>query len=266
MLHLCVLVRTCLAEQRTKIAALLASLLAAGDGACNATHPMRVSVDIVPTDANDTIAHTTHRLAVELARREQLLQPWFRVRAHSRPTEAERKSHWETMCPNKKLHWCGPPGATCGYLETDLLLQKLLARRAGPYPEEESAACSHIMVTNGDNLYSSALLHSTCPLMYTGLDLVSYFFSSHYDFTPDYVRAGRVERPGPHVLFKTRLGQPGWADLGAVIFRAAHLRDVAAKFTDCGRWREADGRLLHWLVHSRNASRRVLDRILFMHQ
>ena len=103
--------------------------------------------------------------------------------------------------------------------------------------------------------------------MHPSLDLLAWFFSSHYSYPPEYVRLGRVERANSgHVLFKTRLGAPGWADLGAVLFRADALRAASARFTDCGRWREADGRLIRRLVAEHNASTRVLPEILFLHQ
>ena len=64
-----------------------------------------------------------------------------------------------------------------------------------------------------------------------------------------------------------RKSAEGWVDLGANLIRASHLRahPVANNFTDCGPWREADGRRIQRLVQL-TESRVVLDRVLFVHQ
>ena len=102
-----------------------------------------------------------------------------------------------------------------------------------------------------------------------GKGLIGFFFSSHYPYNHVYVAQGRVERSGPDVLFKTRLTK-GWVDLGAVFLRADLLRQHTGQsdgyhFVDCGAWRESDGRLVQRLAKT-NATRVILDRILFLHQ
>ena len=130
-------------------------------------------------------------------------------------------------------------------------------------------ACDYVLVTNGDNLYARALFRHACAQLLAGVQLVGVYFASHYPYSHVYVAQGRVERSGPDVLFKTRLTK-GWCDLGAVLMSAALLRRhpeqrAGYHFVDCGPWREADGRLIARLART-NATRAVLDRLLFLHQ
>lgn len=133
--------------------------------------------------------------------------------------------------------------------------------------------CDYVLVTNGDNLYARSLFHHTCPHMQRGAGLIGYYFSSHYAYPHAYVAVGKVERSGPDVLFKTRLSK-SWVDLGAVLMRADLLRSHPDQspgyhFVDCGAWRESDGRYIQRISKEAskvNASRVVLDRILYLHQ
>ena len=54
-MQLCVVVRTYAAEQRASLAALLASLIAAGEKGASGCG-LRISVDVLPTDANQSEA------------------------------------------------------------------------------------------------------------------------------------------------------------------------------------------------------------------
>ena len=164
---------------------------------------------------------------------------------------------------------------SCGYLQTDLTLAHVLARGHGPTAAssldagselELPAPCTHILVTNGDNLYARTLFAHLCAPMRAGTDVIGWYFTSHYEYSRVYVQQGRVERTGAEVLFKARL-RKAWIDLGAVMISARILRQQRgdARFTDCGAWREADGRFVERLI-SHNASHLVLDRILFFHQ
>ena len=167
----------------------------------------------------------------------------------------------------------------CGYLQTDLTLSHVLSR-------EGAHACDYVLVTNGDNLYARSLFSHACPHLKASVGMLGYYFASHYPYSSVYVAQGRVERKGPDVLFKTRLTK-GWVDLGAVLIRADLLRSASSHgaaaasretgevhgqsprstyhFVDCGPWREADGRLVGRLART-NATRFVLDRILYLHQ
>ena len=159
---------------------------------------------------------------------------------------------WTRRCGKRKEQYYD-----YGYRQADLLLQHVLSDRS----------CTHVLVTNGDNLYTRAFLPATCGHMQRGaMDLISYLFSSHYKYTGEYRKLGKVERAGQDVLFKTRL-MKSWVDLGAVIVRADVLRrepDLGF-FTDCHVWREADGRFIERLAR-RNVTRVVLERILYVHQ
>ena len=57
-MQLCVVVRTYAAEQRASLAALLASLIAAGEKGATGCG-LRISVDVLPTDANQSVADAT---------------------------------------------------------------------------------------------------------------------------------------------------------------------------------------------------------------
>ena len=53
-MQLCVVVRTYAAEQRASLAALLASLITAGEKGASGCG-LRISVDVLPTDANQSV-------------------------------------------------------------------------------------------------------------------------------------------------------------------------------------------------------------------
>ena len=256
-MRLCVIART-YTRQHRGFTALLASLLAAHEG-CSKF--VKISVDVFPTDATAELGEQTRTQVAAL-----IEQPAFRslgvsLRTHQQLNISELTNLWTTACGHRPLQY------DFGYLQSDAVLRKVLARKGA----EGEDVCNYILVTNGDNLYADALLDFTCPHMRSATGIIGYYFSSHNagvgTWGKQALSQGRIERTGSNVLFKTRL-RKGWCDLGAVMIRADLLRGMpnGRIFTDCGAWREADGRMIERLVRVPNISTVVLDRILFFHQ
>lgn len=327
-MQLCVLIRTHQGEQAAALPALLASLISAhdnkaGTARCATNHdaigepPLQVIADVLSMDGDEAQASATHARVLALSR-EPFFAPraGFRIRAHRRASDAHMHQHLWARCGEGKRATldCGrrragiplPRNDSCGYLQTDIALERLLARGGGTSAasstggnvsfvdpsggtgtgEVGSRPCDYVLVTNGDNLYARALFSHACPLMARRAGLIGWFFSTHYNHPHIYVAQGRTERAGPNTLFRTKLKKT-WVDLGAVMIRADLLRapgrhtparGIASStahpsthtttpqlFTDCGPWREADGRLIERLVKA-NTSAHVLDRLLFLHQ
>ena len=263
-MHVCVVVRTYAGEQAAALPAMLASLISAGDHARGKNCSLRMTADVVPTDpAEWSAAAETYNSIVGLSQQPHFAASnGFRIRAHRRANQSSLEEYWHARCGKRPVGTCGPAG-DCGYIQTDLTLQHVLARSG-------ANACDYVLVTNGDNLYSRSLFRHTCPHLHHGIGMVGFYFSSHYPYSHLYVHQGRVERSGPDVLFKTKLTK-GWCDLGAVLMRADLMRThpdqrAGYHFVDCGPWREADGRLIQRFSKRDDVKKVVLDRILYMHQ
>lgn len=250
--RLCVAVRTYSRQQRG-FTALVASLLAARDG-CGGN--VSLSVDVFPTDSTAELGEATLLHAGLL-----LEQPEFRslsLHTHRQLSTTELTSIWNAKCGRRPLLY------DYGYLQSDVTLQTVLARSG-------RRECTYVMVTNGDNLYANSLLDFTCPHMRRNVDVIGWWFSSHNAGIGAWGRAakaqGKVEHVGTNVLFRTKL-RKSWMDLGAVMIRADLLRLQPAGriFTDCGAWREADGRAIERLVRTPNVTQVVLQELLFFHQ
>lgn len=253
--RLCVVVRT-YSRQKRNLAALLASLIAAREG-CGGRVTM--SVDIFPTDSSTALGASTYAQTQSLLQQPAFQCDGFSAHVHEQMSREALASAWHASCGYSR-----PLTQDYGYLQTDSTIRQVLARSE----RDPGRQCSYILVTNGDNLYSRSLLDLACPYMEQRVGLLGWFFASHNAGIGDWGRAsvaqGKLERSGTHVLFRTRLHK-GWIDLGALMIRADLMMRVEGRFTDCGPWREADGRLVDRLART-NASRLVLDRLLFFHQ
>ena len=252
--HLCVVVRTYSRQQRA-FTAFIASLLAAREG-CDGN--VSLSVDVFPTDANEQLSEATLAHITSL-RDTPALRP-LSLHPHKQATSDALSKQWEEACGRRALLY------DFGYLQSDAVLRRVLARQG-----RGNGECSYVLVTNGDNLYANSLFDLTCPHMNRGTGLISWWFSSHNAGIGAWGRVakaqGRIAHTGANVLFHTRL-QKSWVDLGAVMIRSDLLRSRprGRVFTDCGPWREADGRCIDRLVRTPNASQVVLESLLFFHQ
>ena len=108
--------------------------------------------------------------------------------------------------------------------------------------------------------------------MHQGLDLIGWWFSSHYRWDKVFVQNHIVDRRGPNSLVRTQL-RHGYCDLGAVMVNADLLRrhsnasrPACSRFVDCHEWRSADGRLVDRLVRHAQLNVKVLENILYFHQ
>lgn len=195
-LHLCVVVRTHLA-QRTKLLALLSSLQAAAEGICPPAHwlsegsnarmeaqglkrKLSMSVHVVSTDiaanatpsswngqardAEDTRSNV-QRLAPLLSQNVRV----FSVHAHPHADAPRLREYWKQRC-SRRDGSVKPLFYDFGYLQADLAMHELLQQR----DNGEARECDYVTVTNGDNLYSNALLRFACPPMHSGFDLIAW--------------------------------------------------------------------------------------------
>ena len=254
--RLCVLVRT-YTRQKRGFAALVASLLAARDGGCGGN--VSLTVDVFPTDSTVEIGETTLAHAASLLE-QRAFQPLV-MHTHRQLSREELVAQWHTACGTKRSL-----RQDYGYLQSDATLREVLNRSG-----DDEGECSYVITTNGDNLYATSLLDFACPHMSRGVGLIGWWFSSHNAGIGTWGRAakalGKVEHVGHNVLFRTKFKNT-WTDLGAVMVRADLLRSLPPGriFTDCGPWREADGRCIERLVRRPNATQVVLEELLFFHQ
>ena len=253
-LRLCLVVRT-YSRQRRGFAALITSLLAAREG-CGGN--VSLTVDVFSTDDSVETGEQTRADVTALGWQPAFKSTGFELITHKQMTDAERQALYASACGSRRLLY------DYGYLQSDAVLKRALTRTG-------SRECDYVMVTNGDNLYARPWLDFTCPYMHRRIGLIGWYFSSHNAGIGAWGhvahKQGKVERTGENVLFRTRLRKT-WMDLGAVMIRADLLRGQHGEyiFTDCGPWREADGRMIERLVQQRNISEVVLDRLLFFHQ
>jgi len=166
--------------------------------------------------------------------------------------------------------------ADAGYVVTDLVLEGILARRAAEGGEK---FCSALVITNGDNLYTSGFVFAVSEAMSKGSDLVGVHFVSRYNYTA-FVRdtnwrAGHGPlRLGADVEYQPRF-VPYGIDLGAMAFTADLLlrsgtlfeldrlrKDPSGKTVD---FISADGRFSKALEADAVAPI-IISRTLYVHQ
>ena len=182
-----------------------------------------------------------------------------------------------------------PPTGDGGYPVTDLLIEQIIAKRAGIWGRDGPATwpfvnygfCDAIVVTNGDNLYANQFL----PAIVAQLDkshLVGTWFVSRYTNTEALMAAGkkRGRVGGP-----TRIGRDyefnasftvGGIDLGAAAVRTDALAMTGVRFV-IDRLRKdpsgksidfvnCDGLYFQKLVETPDLGAVILERTLFVHQ
>ena len=157
-----------------------------------------------------------------------------------------------------------------GYVVTDLMIEDVLLR---PY--------DHILITNGDNLYSRHFFPVTQRALMNGADMVATHFISHYTIPSSHIvhtDAGPW-RHGQDMEFITRF-EVGCVDLGAVLLKAELFKNHGFRFIididDCNTkgvgWRQSlevtglDGYLFQRIAETPGIKTQVIPRALFMHQ
>jgi len=161
-----------------------------------------------------------------------------------------------------------------GYVLTDLVLEGLLARRA-----KEKSFCSAVVVTNGDNLYTSGFVPAVAEAMRGGSELVGFHFVSRYNFTAEIRDSNWRAGYGPLRLGSDVEYQPNFKpyaiDLGAMAFTADLLqrsgslfvldrlrKDPSGQFVD---FITADGRFAKALAADA-VEPTIIPRVLYIHQ
>eukprot|EP01111_Echinosteliopsis_oligospora_P018595 TRINITY_DN8630_c0_g1_i1.p1 TRINITY_DN8630_c0_g1~~TRINITY_DN8630_c0_g1_i1.p1 ORF type:complete len:295 (-),score=34.36 TRINITY_DN8630_c0_g1_i1:58-942(-) len=111
-----------------------------------------------------------------------------------------------------------------GYIQTDLYIHENILRNT-------STKCDYIVVTNGDNLYSTQLLNILRPVMMNKIQLIGFEFISHYgwSYVDPNIDYYWVPREGLDVHILTEF-QANKVDLGAVAFQVERWREKNATF------------------------------------
>jgi hypothetical protein len=144
-----------------------------------------------------------------------------------------------------------------GYLLTDLTLEWL----------KQNSICDYLIVTNGDNWYSSNLFDVVVPFIHQGYHAIAFHFVSHHVW-PSAVQSWRA---GTDVEIRTKFEQ-GWIDLGAGLvdfdLLKQHNIDFAMSTVTAGKptnWFGLDGE--YWLkILEKGAVNAIIPRVLFVHQ
>lgn len=164
-----------------------------------------------------------------------------------------------------------------GYVVTDVVLESVLARRAAA--AGGGGFCDALVVTNGDNLYTSGFVPAVAAALREGSELVGVHFVSRYNYTAK-VRDGNWRsghgplRLGADVEYSPRF-VPYGIDLGAVAFTADLLKRGGTLFAldrlradPSGRgvdFISADGRFFEAL-QAEAAAPTIIPRVLYVHQ
>jgi hypothetical protein len=183
-----------------------------------------------------------------------------------------------------EAHFPGLRDATyagdAGYVVTDVVLEGVLARRAAAGGGGGGGGfCDALVVTNGDNLYTSSFVPAVAAALREGSELVGVHFVSRYNYT-EKVRDGNWRaghgplRTGADVEYSPRF-VPYGIDLGAVVFTAELLRRGGTLFAldrlradPAGRgvdFISADGRFFEAL-QAEAAAPVIIPRVLYVHQ
>ncbi|CAF3300771.1 unnamed protein product [Rotaria socialis] len=118
-----------------------------------------------------------------------------------------------------------------GYKLTDLALMYLYDQYA-----RLPSKCDYILITNGDNLYSSFLGSKLKTHLLARKDIVAWDFISHYERV-NLLQADSLEKGTNYEIFDDGTAKclpisliPGHFDLGAAVYRLAFLRHYALQF------------------------------------
>lgn len=208
--------------------------------------------------------HSNHRfevVALSLISQEKTKLPRPKLflldTTHSETWKANfstRVSHFNAeYCPDAAcLEYWEPPPPTIsptsyGFEETDWAIDRLV-------DEGEQWHCDFLLTTNGDNVYSSYLLHYVERYTPTH-SLIAWHFTSHH------------EKPSPHVTLRTEL-RLYKIDLGAFIASLAVIREHQLrflKFAPDGRIDWCDGRFVEEFIKV-SMNHVVIPKLLFLHQ
>ncbi|CAF4502870.1 unnamed protein product, partial [Rotaria socialis] len=139
--------------------------------------------------------------------------------------------------PSRHIDWrlttlfSTPSKDDFGYKLTDLALMYLYDQYA-----RLPSKCDYILITNGDNLYSSFLGSKLKTHLLARKDIVAWDFISHYERV-NLLQADSLEKGTNYEIFDDGTAKclpisliPGHFDLGAAVYRLAFLRHYALQF------------------------------------
>eukprot|EP01111_Echinosteliopsis_oligospora_P014153 TRINITY_DN5268_c0_g2_i1.p1 TRINITY_DN5268_c0_g2~~TRINITY_DN5268_c0_g2_i1.p1 ORF type:complete len:285 (-),score=20.60 TRINITY_DN5268_c0_g2_i1:23-877(-) len=149
-----------------------------------------------------------------------------------------------------------------GYVITDMYMRQTILHN--------ESDCDYVVVTNGDNLYSSNFLPTLRPYMLNRTEIIGVEFISHYTYNEEHSFTARI---GSDFHFFTEFAYIR-VDLGAVAFQVEKWKQLNLTFLTALLEKDKNMGIAYSLVadgvlipaFADQSTRHIVPRVLFVHQ